>query len=174
MIVNGRTYNYQNAPVVGICMDGTSMNYYEAAASVMPNLQRFIKNGSAGLVHSVIPSFTNPNNMAIVTGTTPDKNGICGNYWYDKNADKEVMMNEPSDLLVPTILSAFSKQNKKVAVVTAKDKLRKMLSKDLNGICFSAEFADKANLQENGIENVTTSLMEKSNPEFTTPIFRCM
>ena len=64
--VNGRNYNEHKVPVVGICMDGTSMNYYEAAASVMPNLQRFIKNGSAGLAHSVIPSFTNPNNMAIV------------------------------------------------------------------------------------------------------------
>lgn len=167
--VNGRSYKFQSAPVVGVCMDGTSMNYYEAAASVMPNLQRFIKTGSMGLVHSVIPSFTNPNNMAIVTGTTPDKNGICGNYWYDRKADKEVMMNEPSDLLVPTILSAFSKQNKKVAVVTAKDKLRKMLSKDLNGICFSAEYADKANIAENGIESVTTSLMEKEQPGIYDP-----
>lgn len=167
--VNGRTYKLQSAPVVGVCMDGTSMDYYESAASVMPNLQRFIKSGSSGLVNSVIPSFTNPNNMAIVTGTTPDKNGICGNYWYDRNADKEVMMNEPSDLLVPTILSAFSKENKKVAVVTAKDKLRKMLSKDLNGICFSAEFADKANLAENGIDNVTHSLMEKDQPGIYDP-----
>lgn len=167
--VNGRTYRFRNIPVVGICMDGTSMNYYEAAAQVMPNLQRFIKNGSAGLAHSVIPSFTNPNNMAIVTGTTPDKNGICGNYWYDRKADREVMMNEPSDLLVPTILSAFGKQHKKVAVVTAKDKLRKMLSKDLKGICFSAEFADKANIAENGIENITTLLMEKEQPGIYDP-----
>jgi len=167
--VNGRNYNYQSAPVVGICMDGTSMNYYEAAASVMPNLQRFIKTGSVGLVHSVIPSFTNPNNMAIVTGTTPDKNGICGNYWYNRKLDKEVMMNEPSDLLVPTILSTFGEQGKKVAVVTAKDKLRKMLSKNLNGVCFSAEFADKATLEENGIENVTTSLMEDEQPGIYDP-----
>lgn len=169
LTVNGKSYKFQSAPVVGICMDGTSMNYYEAAAQVMPNLQRFIKNGSAGLVHSVIPSFTNPNNMAIVTGTTPDVNGICGNYWYDRKADKEVMMNEPSDLLVPTLLSEFSKQNKKVAVVTAKDKLRKMLNKDLNGICFSAEFADKANMEENGIDEVTTSLMEKEQPGIYDP-----
>ena len=169
LTVNKRNYNFQNFPVVGICMDGTSMDYYEAAAQVMPNLQRFIKTGNAGLVHSVIPAFTNPNNMAIVTGTTPDKNGVCGNYWYNRKTNKEVMMNEPSDLLVPTILSAFSRQNKKVAVVTAKDKLRKMLSKDLNGICFSAEFADKANLAENGIENVTTSLMEQDQPGIYDP-----
>jgi len=75
--VNGRNYNYQSAPVVGICMDGTSMNYYEAAASVMPNLQRFIKTGSVGLVHSVIPSFTNPNNMAIVPEPPPTKTGFA-------------------------------------------------------------------------------------------------
>lgn len=167
--VNGREYKFRNAPVVGICMDGTSMDYYEAAKDVMPNLQRFIKDGSSGLVHSVIPSFTNPNNMAIVTGVTPDKNGVCGNYWYDRTNDREVMMNDPENLQVPTILASFTDQGKKVGVVTAKDKLRKMLGKNLNGICFSAEFADKATAEENGIANVTTDLMGKPQPGIYDP-----
>lgn len=167
--VNGRSYKLRNAPVVGICMDGTSQDYYEEAKGRMPNLQRFIKTGSKGLVNSVIPSFTNPNNMAIVTGVTPDVNGICGNYYYDKSTGEEVMMNDPSFLKVPTILSAFSRSGKKVAVVTAKDKLRKMLNKDLDGVCFSAEFADQANMEENGIEEVADSLMGKKQPGIYDP-----
>ena len=103
--VNGIDYNLHKTPVVGICMDGTSYDYYQAAAAAMPYIQRFIKTGSLGFVKSVIPSFTNPNYMAIVTGVIPDQNGICGNYYYDKSAHKEVMMNDPAYLKVPMIIN---------------------------------------------------------------------
>ena len=167
--VNDKGYKTKNQPIVAICMDGTSYDYYEAAKDSMPNLQRFIKEGAMGLVKSVIPSFTNPNNMAIATGVTPDVNGICGNFYYDKSLDEEVMMNDPKYMTAETIFSAFTKAGKKVAVVTTKDKLRKMLSKDLNeGICFSAEFSVQANLEENGIENVI-DLMGKPNPTIYDP-----
>ena len=167
--VNDKGYKTKNKPIVAICMDGTSYDYYEAAKDRMPNLQRFIKEGAMGLVKSVIPSFTNPNNMAIATGVTPDVNGICGNFYYDKSLDEEVMMNDPKYMTAETIFSAFAKVGKKVAVVTTKDKLRKMLSKDLNeGICFSAEFSVQANLEENGIENVI-DLMGKPNPTIYDP-----
>lgn len=167
--VNNRSYKTKNKPVVAICMDGTSYDYYEAAKDQMPNLQRFIKEGSVGLVNSVVPSFTNPNNMAIATGVTPDINGICGNFYYDKALDEEVMMNDPKYMSADTIFSAFANAGKKVAVVTTKDKLRKMLNKGLNsGICFSAEFSVDASLEENGIENVI-ELMGKPNPTIYDP-----
>ncbi len=167
--VNSIDYNIRKIPVVGICMDGTSYDYYEAAASVMPNLQRIIKSGSQGLVQSVIPSFTNPNNMAIATGVTPDLNGICGNYYYNTETGEEVMMNDPAFLKVPTIFEKFSQNGQKVAVVTAKDKLRRMLSKNLNGVCFSAEFAGQVSAEENGISNVIDDLMGKTNPGIYDP-----
>ena len=167
--VNGKDYKDKNKPVVAICMDGTSYDYYEAAKDRMPNLQRFIKEGSMGFVNSVIPSFTNPNNMAIATGVTPDINGICGNFYYDKALDDEVMMNDPKYMTADTIFAEYAKAGKKVAVVTTKDKLRKMLSKDLSsGICFSAEFSVQANIEENGIENVI-ELMGKPNPTIYDP-----
>jgi phosphonoacetate hydrolase len=169
MTVNDRNYPSQNKTIVGICMDGTSYPYYEAAKDVMPNLQRFIKEGSFGLVKSVIPSFTNPNNMAIVTGVPPRVNGICGNFYWDTELKEEVMMNDPKYLKVPTILSEMSKNGKKVAVVTAKDKLRKMLAHNLDGICFSAEFANDATLENNGIENVESDLMGKERPGIYDP-----
>ncbi len=167
--VNQLSYRHRKRPVVAICMDGTSWDYYEAAKDKMPHLQRFIREGESGTVHSVVPSFTNPNNMAIATGVTPDVNGICGNFYYDKALDEEVMMNDPKYMTADTIFAKFAEAGKKVAVVTTKDKLRKMLSKDLaNGICFSAEFSASAGIEENGIDNVF-ELMGKPNPGIYDP-----
>lgn len=169
MKVNNRNYPETKNTIIGICMDGTSYPYYEAAKEVMPNLQRFIKKGDMGMVKSVIPSFTNPNNMAIVTGVPPIENGICGNFYWDKDLHEEVMMNDPKYLKVPTILGTLSQNGRKVAVVTAKDKLRKMLAYNLNGICFSAEFANQATMKEHGIENVEQGLMGKERPGIYDP-----
>jgi len=106
----------------------------------------------------VIPSFTNPNNLSIVTGVPPSVHGICGNYFFDPQANggkgAEVMMNDPAYLRAGTILAAAAQRGEKVAVVTAKDKLRRLLGWQLDGICFSAEKADAVTLAENGIENV--------------------
>jgi phosphonoacetate hydrolase len=102
-----------------------------------------------------MPSFTNPNNLSIVTGVPPSVHGICGNYFFDAERGEEVMMNDPRHLRVGTILAAFSAAGAKVAVITAKDKLRKLLGfHRMKGICFSSEKADQVSLAENGIENV--------------------
>ncbi len=152
--VNGRTYRRPRVPVVGICLDGTSKAYFDAAAAVMPNLQGIIARGAIGEVQSVVPTLTNPNNVAIVTGLPPRANGICGNYYYDAERGAEVMMNDPAYLRCPTILSAFSRAGLTVAVVTAKDKLRRLLGKDMAGVCISIECAEQATIAENGIADV--------------------
>lgn len=104
-----------------------------------------------------MPSFTNPNNLSIVTGRPPAVHGICGNYLIDPETGREVMMNDPKWLRAPTIFAAFQKAGAKVAVVTAKDKLRLLLGKGLvfdgSAICFSSEKADKSTIVDNGIED---------------------
>ena len=90
-----------------------------------------------------MPSFTNPNNLSIVTGAPPAVHGICGNYFWDRDAGAEVMMNDPKYLRAGTILAAFADAGAKVAVVTAKDKLRALLGHRMTGICFSSEKADR-------------------------------
>jgi phosphonoacetate hydrolase len=80
--------------------------------------------------------------------------GICGNYFYDRDADVEVMMNDPKYLRAGTILAAFSSAGASVAVVTAKDKLRRLLGHGMTGICFSAEKANEATEREHGIADV--------------------
>ncbi|MEO8836931.1 MAG: phosphonoacetate hydrolase, partial [Caldimonas sp.] len=104
----------------------------------------------------VIPSFTNPNNLSIVTGVPPSVHGICGNYLFDVASGEEVMMNDPKWLRAPTILATLSDAGQSVAVITAKDKLRKLLGHGMKGICFSAEKANEASEDENGIADVVT------------------
>ncbi len=94
-----------------------------------------------------MPSFTNPNNLSIVTGRPPSEHGICGNYFIDTDAGAEVMMNDPKYLRTGTILAAFADAGAKVAVITAKDKLRALLGHRLRGICFSAEHADDVSVE---------------------------
>jgi phosphonoacetate hydrolase len=98
-----------------------------------------------------MPTFTNPNNLSIVTGVPPAVHGICGNYFYDRDADAEVMMTDPKYLRASTILAAFAAAGARLAVVTAKDKLRRLLGHGMTGICFSSEKADQTTVSEHGI-----------------------
>lgn len=153
---NGRAYARPQAPVVVVCVDGCEPDYITQAiqAGVAPYLKRMLAMGSSLIGDCVVPSFTNPNNLSIVTGVPPSVHGICGNYFLDTSVGKEVMMNDPSYLRAGTILAAFSAAGAKVAVVTAKDKLRTLLGHQMTGICFSAEKADQATLANGGIDYV--------------------
>jgi phosphonoacetate hydrolase len=133
-------------PLVVVCVDGSEPAYIPEAvhAGVAPFLGRLGTSGTLLDADCVIPSFTNPNNLSIVTGAPPAVHGICGNYFYDREAGTEVMMNDPKYLRCGTLLAAFADAGAKVAVVTAKDKLRTLLGHQLNGTCFSAEKADAA------------------------------
>ena len=156
IIVNRRTYRRMHEPTVVVCVDGCQYEYITEAtkAGVAPYLKRMLEVGSAFLADCVVPSFTNPNNLSIVTGVPPAVHGICGNYFYDRDRGEEVMMNDPKYLRAGTILAAFADAGASVVVVTAKDKLRRLLGHNLRGICFSAEKADQVTLAENGIDEV--------------------
>jgi phosphonoacetate hydrolase len=158
---NGRSYRFPKTPTVVVCIDGSEPGYIERAIEkgLAPNFARLMKDGANLLAHSVIPSFTNPNNMSIITGRPPAVHGIAGNYFYDPATKTEVMMNDAKFLRAPTIMRSFHDAGAKVAVVTAKDKLRTMLGSGLDmstgrAIAFSSEKADKATLKEHGIEDV--------------------
>ncbi len=159
--VNGRSYRFPKSPTVVVCIDGSEPGYIERAieAGLAPNFARLMKDGSNLLATSQIPSFTNPNNISIITGAPPAVHGIAGNYFFDPSTGTEVMMNDAKFLRAPTIMKGFHDAGAKVAVVTAKDKLRTLLGNGLDmasgrAIAFSSEKADKANLAEHGIENV--------------------
>jgi phosphonoacetate hydrolase len=157
---NGRDYRWPRQPTVVVCIDGSEPGYIELAIEkgLAPNLDRLMRTGSNLLAQSVIPSFTNPNNISIITGRPPAVHGIAGNYFYDRASGEEVMMNDARFMRAGTIMKAFHDAGAKVAVVTAKDKLRTLLGYGLDmgtgrAIAFSSEKADKATLRENGIES---------------------
>ncbi len=159
--VNGRSYKDPKRPLVVVCVDGSEPGYIERAAEAgaAPFLGRLLKDGISQLADCVVPSFTNPNNLSIVTGVPPSVHGICGNYFFDPDAKAEVMMNDPKHLRVDTIFKAFQGAGARIAIVTAKDKLRALLGKGLKlgpdkAVCFSSEKADKTTQAENGIEGV--------------------
>ena len=170
--INERQYpGIPSSTAIVICLDGSQKEYFEEASklNLTPNIDSFKKNGEDLLVNSAIPSFTNPNNISIVTGRPSSVHGICGNFFYTPSTGEEVMMNDPQFLRAPTIFQKYYEQGAKIAIVTAKDKLRKLLSHGLKfnesrAICFSSEKSDQANLSENGIEDVNKWLgMEVPN-----------
>ena len=153
---NGRTYRWMARPLVVVCVDGCEADYITQAvqAGVAPYLKRMCESGTSLLADCVVPSFTNPNNLSIVTGVPPAVHGICGNYFYDVENDEEVMMNDAKYLRAETLLAGFSNAGAKVVVITAKDKLRTLLGKGMKAMCFSAEKADQLTMQGNGITGV--------------------
>ena len=156
LLVNQRSYPLPQTPVVVVCVDGCEPDYIAQAVASghMPWMKNILQQGTAIVADCVVPTFTNPNNLSIVTGAPPSVHGICGNFLYDTASGTEVMMNDPKWLRAPTVLAAMADAGKKVAVVTAKDKLRGLLGHQMQGICFSAEKADKATLADNGIDQV--------------------
>ena len=153
--VNGRRYRWPARPLVVVCVDGCEPDYVNQAiaAGSAPWMAGLDGRATCLTADCVVPSFTNPNNLSIVTGAPPSVHGICGNYFYDPDARAEVMMNDPKYLRTGTILAAFTDAGAKVAVITAKDKLRALLGHRLKGICFSSEHADKVTREANGIDD---------------------
>ena len=159
--VNGRVYRLPKRPTVVVCIDGSEPGYIEETvkAGRAPWFARVLKEGTNLLADCVVPSFTNPNNLSIVTGRPPSIHGISGNYFLDPDTGKEVMMNDPKFLRIETLFPSFQRAGCRIAVVTAKDKLRGLLGKDLElaagkACSFSSEKSDKATLAENGIDKV--------------------
>ena len=144
--INNRDYSgIPKVTSIVICLDGSQKEYLEEASksNMTPMIDKIIQKGENFLAHSAIPSFTNPNNISIVTGQPSSVHGICGNFFYSPSTDEEVMMNDPKYLRAPTIFEKFYDQGAKIAVVTAKDKLRALLGNGLKfdenrAICFSA------------------------------------
>ena len=160
--VNGRTYRWPTAPVVVVCVDGSEPDYMDRAieAGVMPWLAEARPAGTDRIADCVVPTFTNPNNLSIITGMPPSVHGIAGNFFWNPETGEEVMMNDPAFLRCGTILAAFAEAGARLAVITAKDKLRRQLGHGLPlgpdaCCCFSSEKADEVTMAENGIEGVT-------------------
>jgi phosphonoacetate hydrolase len=166
IVLNGRAYNRPTQPTVVICADGCDPAYLEAgiAAGALPTIAGFRAHGFYGIADAAMPTFTNPNNVSLVTGAPPSVHGISGNFALDRETSAEIMMTDPAMLRSPTLLALMAQAGVAVAAVTAKDKLRRMLGHGWTGICFSSEMADACTVDEHGIDGVE-ALVGRSKPD---------
>jgi phosphonoacetate hydrolase len=148
-VANDRRYRVPTRPTLAICADGWDPEYVDdaLARSLMPRLaQALAAGGSYVLARAQVPTFTNPNNVTIVTGVSAAANGIAGNHYRDERGE-EVQVTDPSFLRATTIHAAAAAAGVGVVCVTAKDKLRALLA--TGGVpAFSAELAHEQHLDD--------------------------
>lgn len=157
VLVNDRRYALPRRPVAVLCLDGCDPDYLAEghARGELPTFARLRDEGFAGQALSALPSFTNPNNVSLVTGALPAVHGVSGNFYLDRLTGETVMVTGDEELRAPTILAAMAGAGVPVAMVTAKDKLRRALAKGLPigpcGIALSAQNARDATEATHGI-----------------------
>lgn len=163
---NGRSYARPPRPVVVICLDGFDPEYLERgiADGVLPTIGALRSVGYVGTALATVPTTTNTNNTSIVTGVSPAIHGINGNYYLDADTGEEIMVTDARRLRCGTILGAMSKAGVRTAVVTAKDKLLKVLAYEMDGIAFSSEHPNVADLTALGF-NSGEELVGRGRPD---------
>ena len=172
--LNGVRYRWPSRPIVVVCIDGGDPAYFEQGVrdGIVPNVARFMKNGFSAVANGDVPSFTCPNNMSITTGSPPAVHGISGNFYLDPATGEAVVMTGPELLRSRTIMAEFSRHGARVASITAKDKLRRQLGKDMSlaggSVNFSAEFADQCTMEETGIADAL-ALTGMPQPDMYSP-----
>ena len=172
--LNGVTYRWPARPVAVVCIDGGDPAYFERGVrdGVVPNVARFMKQGFAAVADGDMPSFTCPNNMSITTGAPPAVHGISGNFYLDRATGEAVVMTGPELLRSRTLMAEFSRHGARVVSITAKDKLRKQLGKDMDlaggSVNFSSECADQTTRAEHGIEDVL-GFVGRPKPDIYSP-----
>ncbi|KAH8886961.1 phosphonoacetate hydrolase [Thozetella sp. PMI_491] len=145
-MLHGRTYALPIRPTVIICIDGFDPEYLRRglADGLLPTMARFVKDGFHAEADCAMPSVTNANNVCIITGAPTKVHGIATNYFLDRETGKETMIVDDSLLRGSTILAEMASRGVRVAAITAKDKLRRILQHGLDGhnaICYSSQYA---------------------------------
>ena len=162
--VNGRLYRRPTRPTVAITADGCDPAYLDDALGrgLMPRLAAILSDGGAyRRGRSQMPSFTNTNNLSIVTGAPPVVHGLPGNHYLDPSGE-EVQLSDPRFLRAPSIHAALHRAGARVLCLTAKDKLRRLLAHG-DVPATSAERAHEHPLPAYGIDDVV-ALVGRPNP----------
>lgn len=158
IVVNGRRYRTPEQRTAVFCLDGLDPDYLEDAfaRALAPRLAELcLLEG-----RSQLPSFTNPNNLSIVTGATPAVHGLPGNQYLGPDG-REVQLDQPDQLRAPSIHAAFAAAGVPVLAVTTKEKLRRLLASG-DVPCVSAELADEQSLP--GLGCFASELVDRPKP----------
>ncbi|KAJ5301011.1 uncharacterized protein N7443_006013 [Penicillium atrosanguineum] len=169
--LHSKEYRTPTQETVVICIDGFDPEYLRSgfARALLPNFKKLIDNGFHATAKSCMPSFTNPNNVSIITGAPPSVHGIAGNFFLDRETGEEKMITDDSLLRGSTLLEQMYRRGVRIAAITAKDKLRKILAHGLKSgaICFSAERAAECTLEDNGIADVEKWLGQPAPSQYS-------
>ncbi|MGZ4294325.1 MAG: alkaline phosphatase family protein [Solirubrobacteraceae bacterium] len=164
---NGRSYRAPQRPVLAVCADGWDPEYVDDALErrLMPRLEEALTaGGSYELARAQVPTFTNPNNVAIVTGVSAAHNGVAGNHYLDGSGG-EVQVTDPLFLRATTIHAEAVRAGVPSLCVTAKDKLRRLLA--TGGVpAFSAELPHEQSLADG---TPITEVVGRPNPGIYDP-----
>lgn len=165
MVVNGREYRLPSQPSVVFTIDGGDPRYIDDALDrgLMPNLGALLASGGAyARGRGCMPSLTNPNNLSIVTGVAPSQHGVPGNHYLDTSSGEERQLNDPRFLRAETLHAALQSAGARALMVTAKDKLRRLLGAgDVPSV--SAECAETLDVPRFGIDSVC-GVVGRPNP----------
>lgn len=158
--LHNREYKLPQRPTVVVCVDGFDPEYLKKGCDdgILPTMSSWVKSGFHATAKCAMPSLTNPNNLSIITGAPTAVHGISGNYYLDKITGEEHMVLDDSTLRGSTILEQMANAGVRVAAITAKDKLKRLIDHGLSpskgSICFSSQFANQCTMKENGIQDV--------------------
>jgi phosphonoacetate hydrolase len=96
----------------------------------------------------MMPSVTNVNNVSLVTGRYPESHGITSNYWLDRDHGGEHYMESAEYIRAETMFERAESMGMRSLLVTAKDKLRRLLS---NGTTVSVSSEQPPDWVVNGV-----------------------
>ena len=105
-----------------IVIDGCNPDYLTEEAA--PNIYRLAReHGFVKHVQCVMPSVTNVNHAAILSGEWPETTGVVGNYWYDPKTGEQGFVEERGFMKAPTALQRYRQEGYATALLTVKGKV---------------------------------------------------
>jgi phosphonoacetate hydrolase len=111
--------------VVVLMIDGFDPRYI--AASDMPVLAQWKRDGLYKQVKGVMPSVTNANNASICCGVWPETHGIIANSYFDEKSGEELYVESADLVLAPTLFERAARQGVKSALLSSKAKTATLL-----------------------------------------------
>jgi len=130
-----------------VCLDGVSPDYIRHAKT--PFLDRLSHEGTFTVCEAMVPTVTNINNTSIITASFPETHGITTNYYFDSDTGEEVYMDSSKYLTCKTLLEEATEQGKKTLLLTVKDKLRRLLARNIT-LTYSVEKPSQKTVNELG------------------------
>ena len=109
-----------------IMVDGLDPEYLESCST--PILRQLAEDGFMVEGKAMMPTVTNVNNVSLITGSYPQTHGITSNYWFNRQTGSELYMESGEFIKTETMFQRAEAQGARSLLVTAKDKLRRLLS----------------------------------------------